>query len=168
MKSTFYCQPFDWSYCMTHTVQAIRHESLSWVLKSMNLNLVTQCLGIVSIVIHPCCQATWKLFERETISEKSLSKVLNLFNISNEPIHFWTILYLGIISELCVSCIIREGVDELLETVSVFKNCTNVHWLDSDLIPRLLENYENWKNFMVIFKRQKWRLQTNFWDVGVF
>ena len=23
-------------------------------------------------------------------------------------------------------------------------------WLDSDLIPRLLENFENWKNFMVI------------------
>ena len=24
------------------------------------------------------------------------------------------------------------------------------YWLDSDLIPRLLENFENWKNFMVI------------------
>ena len=23
-------------------------------------------------------------------------------------------------------------------------------WLDSDLIPRLLENFENWKNFMAI------------------
>ena len=25
-----------------------------------------------------------------------------------------------------------------------------VHWLDSELIPRLLENFENWKKFMVI------------------
>ena len=25
-----------------------------------------------------------------------------------------------------------------------------MHWLDSDLIPRLLENFENWKNFMII------------------
>ena len=25
-----------------------------------------------------------------------------------------------------------------------------LEWLDSDLIPRLLENFENWKNFMII------------------
>ena len=29
------------------------------------------------------------------------------------------------------------------------------NWLDSDLIPRLLENFENWKNFMIILLRVK-------------
>ena len=28
-------------------------------------------------------------------------------------------------------------------------------WLDSELIPRLLENFENWKNFMVILLNVK-------------
>ena len=36
-----------------------------------------------------------------------------------------------------------------------------LYWLDSDLIPRLLENFENWKKFYGHFlKRQKWRIQT--------
>ena len=39
-----------------------------------------------------------------------------------------------------------------------------VYWLDLDLIPRLLENFENWKNGHFV-KRQKWRLQTNFSEV---
>ena len=34
------------------------------------------------------------------------------------------------------------------------------HWLDSDLIPRLLENFEKWENFMIIllsFKNNSYR-----------
>ena len=43
------------------------------------------------------------------------------------------------------------------------------HWLDSDLIPRLLENFENWENVTVSLlniKNEAYRLK--FECVGVF
>ena len=45
--------------------------------------------------------------------------------------------------------------------INKFKNLilqarkSNADWLDSELIPRLLENFENWKNFMIILLNVK-------------
>ena len=43
---------------------------------------------------------------------------------------------------------------------SDFEIYQRLDWLDSDLIPRLLENFEKWENFMVIllcFKNNPFR-----------
>ena len=46
--------------------------------------------------------------------------------------------------------------------INKFKNLipqarkSNSDWLDSELIPRLLENFENWKNFIVILLNVKY------------
>ena len=43
---------------------------------------------------------------------------------------------------------VRAGLEK--NTKSTLIDFWVIEWLDSDLIPRLLENFEKWENFMAI------------------
>ena len=48
-----------------------------------------------------------------------------------------------------------SGKISLMDWEKIRKRLLSDYWLDSELIPRLLENLENWKNFMIILLNVK-------------
>ena len=49
----------------------------------------------------------------------------------------------------------RRGIIDDWMAADFEPKSTKPKWLDSELIPRLLENFENWKNFMIILLNVK-------------
>ena len=64
----------------------------------------------------------------------------------------WTTLYIQ--NKLIRSApVYVKKPTKLNKSLARLKNLNKIQWLDSEVIPRLLKNFENWKNFkFILFK----------------